>query len=77
VLDRPDVRVVRMSEEHGIIDLRSTDWQPRVGDVVRIVPNHVCIVVHLNDQIHGVRGTVVETAWPVSARGRVPQPALS
>ncbi len=77
LLDRPDVRVIRMSEEHGILDLRNSDWQPRVGDVVRIVPNHVCIVVHLNDQIHGVRGMVVEATWPVSARGRVPQPALS
>lgn len=75
LLDRPDVRVTRMSEEHGILDLRASDWRPRVGDVVRIVPNHVCIVVHLNDVIHGVRGAVVETTWPVSARGRVPPAA--
>jgi D-serine deaminase-like pyridoxal phosphate-dependent protein len=75
VLDRPDVRVIRMSEEHGILDLRQSDWHPRVGDVVRIVPNHVCIVVHLNDVIHGIRGQVVESSWPVTARGRVPQPA--
>lgn len=72
LLDRPEIRVVRMSEEHGILDLSASDWQPRVGDIVRIVPNHVCIVVHLNDVIHGVRGVVVETTWPVSARGRVP-----
>ena len=75
LLDRPDIRVVRMSEEHGILDLAGSDWQPRVGDVVRIVPNHVCIVVHLNDVMLGVRGMVVETSWPVSARGRVPAPA--
>ena len=74
LLDRPEVRVVRMSEEHGILDLRRSNWQPRVGDVVRIVPNHVCIVVHLNDQMLGVRGEVVESSWPVSARGRVPLP---
>lgn len=72
VADRPDVRVVRMSEEHGILDLRGSDWQPRVGDQVRIVPNHVCIVVHLNDAIQGVRGELVEASWPVSARGRLP-----
>jgi D-serine deaminase-like pyridoxal phosphate-dependent protein len=74
LLDHPDVRVARMSEEHGILDLGKSDWQPRVGDVVRIVPNHVCIVVHLNDLIHGIRGQVVESTWPVSARGRIPQP---
>ncbi|MBK6456342.1 MAG: alanine racemase [Gemmatimonadetes bacterium] len=70
LLDRPEVTVQRMSEEHGILDLTQTSWRPRVGDVVRLVPNHVCIVVHLNDVIHGVRGDVVESRWPVSARGR-------
>ena len=70
LLDRPDVVVSRMSEEHGILDLTHTNWRPRVGDVVRVVPNHVCIVVHLFDEIIGVRGTSVETRWPVAARGR-------
>ena len=73
LLDRPDVIVSRMSEEHGILDLSRTDWRPIVGDQVRIVPNHVCVVVHLNDEVHGVRGDVVETRWPVSARGRAPE----
>ena len=73
LLDRPDVIVARMSEEHGILDLSRTDWRPSVGDQVRIVPNHVCVVVHLNDEVHGVRGDVVETRWPVSARGRKPE----
>jgi D-serine deaminase-like pyridoxal phosphate-dependent protein len=70
LLDRPDVAVVRMSEEHGILDLSKTDWRPDVGDQVRVVPNHVCVVVHLNDVIYGVRGDVVETSWHVEARGR-------
>ncbi len=70
LLDQPDVIVSRMSEEHGILDLSRTNWRPRVGDVVRVVPNHVCIVVHLFDEIIGVRGHSVETRWPVVARGR-------
>ncbi len=73
LLDRPDVVVSRMSEEHGILDLSRTDWRPQVGDLVRVVPNHVCIVVHLNDVIYGVRGDRVETSWPVDARGRAHQ----
>ncbi|GAC1514166.1 MAG: alanine racemase [Gemmatimonadaceae bacterium] len=70
VLGRPEARIVRMSEEHGILDLSGTEWRPSVGDQVRIVPNHACVVVHLNDVVHGVRRDVVETSWPVSARGR-------
>lgn len=71
VLDHPEVIVKGMSEEHGLLDLTGTEWRPEVGDQVRIIPNHVCIVTHLNDVIHGVRGDRVETAWPVAARGRV------
>ena len=70
LLDRPEIVVSRLSEEHGILDLSNTDWRPVVGEQVRIVPNHVCVVVHLNDEIEGVRGDVLETSWPVSARGR-------
>jgi D-serine deaminase-like pyridoxal phosphate-dependent protein len=70
LLDRPDVRIMRMSEEHGVLDLSQTDWRPSVGDQVRLVPNHVCIVVNLNDVIYGVRDSNVETTWPVTARRR-------
>ena len=70
LLDRPEVTVQRMSEEHGILDLSRTQWRPAVGDLVRVVPNHACIVVHLNDTTYGVRGEVVETQWAVAARGR-------
>ena len=72
VMDHPDVVVARMSEEHGILDLSKTSWSPEVGEQVRIIPNHVCIVVHLNDVIYGVRGSIVETSWVVAARGREP-----
>jgi D-serine deaminase-like pyridoxal phosphate-dependent protein len=59
-----------MSEEHGMLDLSRTDWRPRVGERVRVAPNHVCVVVHLNDVVYGHRGECVETSWPVAARGR-------
>jgi len=70
LLGRNEVSVKAMSEEHGILDLSRTSWRPSVGERVRVIPNHVCIVVHLNDVITGVRGDSVETTWPVSARGR-------
>jgi D-serine deaminase-like pyridoxal phosphate-dependent protein len=70
LLDHPEVVVTRMSEEHGILDISRSDWRPRLGDRVRIVPNHVCIVVHLFDEIIGVRGEMAESTWPIAARGR-------
>jgi D-serine deaminase-like pyridoxal phosphate-dependent protein len=70
LLDRPDVVVKAMSEEHGLLDLSSTDWRPRVGDRLRIVPNHVCVSVNLHPRVWGVRGSEeVERSWDVVARG--------
>ena len=72
----PSVVVKSMSEEHGILDLSRSSWTPRVGERVRVVPNHVCIVVHLADVVYGVRDGAVISSWPVAARGRG-QPVLA
>lgn len=69
LLDRPEVTIRSMSEEHGILDLSRTDWRPEIGDRVRIVPNHVCVSVHLQDRIaFAVTGDL--TVRSVAARGR-------
>ena len=70
LLEHPDVVVSGMSEEHGILDLGGSSWRPEVGERVRVIPNHVCIVVHLNDVVFGARGPRIESSWPVAARGR-------
>jgi D-serine deaminase-like pyridoxal phosphate-dependent protein len=69
LLDRPEVFVRAMSEEHGLLDLGATSWRPRVGERVRIVPNHVCISVNLHSRINGVRDGAIERSWAVEARG--------
>jgi D-serine deaminase-like pyridoxal phosphate-dependent protein len=70
LLDRPEVTVTAMSEEHGILNLSHTPWRPKIGDQVRIVPNHVCIVTHLFDEAAGLRGEQAVERWVVEARGR-------
>ncbi len=69
LLDRPEVIVSRLSEEYGILDLSRTEWQPQVGDRVRIVPNHVCVSLHLQDRfaVADLGNLIVRS---VAARGR-------
>ena len=43
----------------------------RVGDRVRIVPNHACVVSNLHDHLVAVRAGRVEGQITVAARGRV------
>jgi D-serine deaminase-like pyridoxal phosphate-dependent protein len=63
-------RVDKLSEEHGVIAVQPGE-SFRVGERVRILPNHACVVTNLHDRLWGVRGEAVEDELPVAARGRV------
>jgi D-serine deaminase-like pyridoxal phosphate-dependent protein len=69
LLDRPEVIVRALSEEHGILDLLGSDWRPEVGERVRVVPNHVCVSVNLQPHVFGARGDRIVEVWEVEARG--------
>lgn len=72
LLERPEVVVQALSEEHGMLDLSRTTWRPRVGERVRVVPNHVCVSVNLQDELWAVRDGQVVGRWEVMGRGRGP-----
>jgi D-serine deaminase-like pyridoxal phosphate-dependent protein len=72
LLERPEVVVHAVSEEHGMLDLSRTEWRPRVGERVRVVPNHVCVSVNLHDELWAVRAGQVVGRWEVAGRGRGP-----
>jgi D-serine deaminase-like pyridoxal phosphate-dependent protein len=63
-------RVARLSEEHGVIDVLPGE-SFRVGERVRILPNHACVVSNLHDHVVAIRAGVVEGELAVAARGRV------
>ena len=69
LLDRPEVVVKAVSEEHGLLDITDTDWRPKVGERVRVVPNHVCASVNLHARLWAVRGGDIADSWEVAARG--------
>lgn len=71
VAGHDDVLVAALSEEHGVIELAAPSEWPRIGERLRIVPNHACVVSNLFDVVNlmGPDGEI-ETV-PVAARGRV------
>jgi D-serine deaminase-like pyridoxal phosphate-dependent protein len=71
ILEHPEAKIARFAEEHGFLDLSRSNTRPRVGDVVRIIPNHVCVVVNMVDEIVLVRGDEIIGTLPVAARGRL------
>jgi D-serine deaminase-like pyridoxal phosphate-dependent protein len=40
-----------------------------LGERVRILPNHVCVVTNLHNEVVVSRHGQVEGVWPVAARG--------
>jgi D-serine deaminase-like pyridoxal phosphate-dependent protein len=71
ILEHPQAKIARFSEEHGFLDLTACNDRPGVGEVVRIVPNHVCVVVNMVDRLVGTRGEEIVGEIPVAARGRI------
>jgi D-serine deaminase-like pyridoxal phosphate-dependent protein len=71
ILEHPEARIARFAEEHGFLDLTRSNTRPNVGDVVRIVPNHVCVVVNMMDEVVMVRGDEIIGTLPVAARGKL------
>lgn len=71
VVGHPRLRFHRMNEEHGFIGRNGDAAAIRVGDRLRIVPNHICVVMNLHERVYGVRGGEVAAEWRVAARGKL------
>jgi len=69
VWNRPDVRYVSASDEHGKLEVASETAMPKLGEKLRLVPGHVDPTVDRYDWYVGVRAGRVECVWPVAARG--------
>ena len=55
-------------DEHGILTGVPAGLLP-LGSTVQLAPSHCDPTVNLHDWLVGVRGGVVETCWPIDARG--------
>lgn len=71
VMGHEDVVIKALNEEHGIIELAApSDW-PRIGERLRIIPNHACVVSNLYNVVHLLGENDAVEGAPVAARGRV------
>lgn len=71
ILGHEHIAIQSLSEEHGLIELAEPSQWPAIGDRLRIIPNHVCVVSNLFDRVHLIAGDEVVETVPVAARGRV------
>jgi D-serine deaminase-like pyridoxal phosphate-dependent protein len=71
IVEHPNAVIHKFAEEHGFLDLSQCNRKPEVGDIVRVIPNHVCVTVNMFDQLVAVRGGEIVDVIPVAARGRL------
>ncbi len=70
ILGHPEAVIDRVNDHHGVVVLPDGDPPPSIGTVVWVLPNHVCPVVNLVDEILVASGGRIIDRWPVDARGR-------
>jgi D-serine deaminase-like pyridoxal phosphate-dependent protein len=71
VVGRNDVRVRRLSAEHGELELDPSAQNLKIGDRLQLVPGYEDLTVVLHDVFHCFRNGRLEGVWPIEARGRL------
>lgn len=71
VVEAPDAPIVKLNEEHGLLDITQSRHSFHVGEVVTVIPNHVCATVNMHDEILTLRQGEAVGCWKIAARGKV------
>jgi D-serine deaminase-like pyridoxal phosphate-dependent protein len=71
VVEAPDAPIVKLNEEHGLLDITQSRHDFHVGEVVTVIPNHVCATVNMHDEILTLRQGEAVGCWKVAARGKI------
>ncbi|MET3614088.1 D-serine deaminase-like pyridoxal phosphate-dependent protein [Rhizobium aquaticum] len=72
IVGYPEAVITGISEEHATVDLsKIVGVRPEIGEKIRIVPNHTCVVSNLFDIMTFHRNGVVTRVEDVAARGLV------
>jgi D-serine deaminase-like pyridoxal phosphate-dependent protein len=71
IVEAPDAKLFKLNEEHGHLDISSSNHQFHVGEVLTVIPNHVCTCVNMHDEVFLLRGGDVVGSWRVAARGKI------
>lgn len=71
IVEAPDATLIKLNEEHGYIDITASTHEFHVGEVVSVIPNHVCACVNLHDEVFLLRNGDYAGTWQVAARGKI------
>ena len=70
VVEYPQAKITKLSEEHGQVDVSKCDRRPQVGERVTVIPNHICPCVNLQDGFWWLEEGRLQSST-VDARGKL------
>jgi D-serine deaminase-like pyridoxal phosphate-dependent protein len=71
VVEYPEAKIVKLTEEHGQVDVRGCEMTPKVGERVTVIPNHICPCINLQDVVWWKEKDQKSMALHIQARGKV------
>jgi D-serine deaminase-like pyridoxal phosphate-dependent protein len=70
IMEVENAALAKLDEEHGFAE--AEDYSAfSVGQVLSVIPNHVCTCINMHDEIYVARRGEVVGSWRVAARGKV------
>jgi D-serine deaminase-like pyridoxal phosphate-dependent protein len=69
IVEYPDAKIVRLTEEHAQVDVSACGTRPRLGEQVTIVPNHICVCVNMQTEFWWQEADQLPQPLKVDARG--------
>lgn len=70
IVEYPKAKIVKLNEEHGMVDVTACENPPKLGEQINIIPNHICACVNLQDYIWWQEEDKPPEPIPVDARGK-------
>jgi D-serine deaminase-like pyridoxal phosphate-dependent protein len=71
VIEATDAKLIKLNEEHGYLDISGSTHRFCVGEILTVIPNHVCTCVNMHDEVFVLRNEELVGTWRVAARGKI------
>lgn len=71
VVGRDDIRILRLSAEHGQLELDPSAQGLKIGDRLEVIPGYADLTTVLHNEFYCFRKGKLVEIWPIVARGRL------
>ncbi len=71
IVEYPDAKIAKLSEEHGQVDVSKCDRRPALGERVTVIPNHICPCINLQDAAWWTEDGNLPERITIEGRGKI------